>query len=99
MIGVCINTVARRLILDRQASVLDFLKNIQAEQIDISQYEYITLPEIDCAEVQVSGLFRSLLNIRSSTNDTDTALRGEKALLTATMDGFDGCVLSRVFVL
>lgn len=94
MVGVCINTVPRRLLLDRQMPVLELLKNIQAEQMDISQYEYITLPEIDCPEVQVSGLFRSLLNIRTSSNDIDIPLRGENALLTATMDGFDGYALS-----
>ncbi|KAF8574906.1 amino acid adenylation [Ramaria rubella] len=63
MIGTCINTVARRVILDPGASVIDTLRSIQGDQIDIIKHEYITLAEIQAEGIPVSGLFRSLLNI------------------------------------
>ncbi|KAF8572627.1 acetyl-CoA synthetase-like protein, partial [Ramaria rubella] len=63
MIGTCINTVARRIVLDPKASIIDTLRAIQTDQTDINKHEYITLSEIQSQSIPVSGLFRSLLNI------------------------------------
>ncbi|KAF8588133.1 hypothetical protein K439DRAFT_706650 [Ramaria rubella] len=63
MIGTCINTVPRRIILDLKASIIDTLRGIQTDQTDINKHEYITLSEIQSQGIPVSGLFRSLLNI------------------------------------
>ncbi|KAF8584768.1 acetyl-CoA synthetase-like protein [Ramaria rubella] len=63
MIGTCINTVPRRIVLDPKASIIDTLRGIQTDQTDINRHEYITLSEIQSQGIPVSGLFRSLLNI------------------------------------
>lgn len=65
MIGICINTVARRVVFDPESPIIDTLRDIQADQIHINNHEYITLPEIQSQGILISALFRTLLNIRN----------------------------------
>ncbi|KAF8587754.1 acetyl-CoA synthetase-like protein [Ramaria rubella] len=65
MTGITINTVPRRVIQNAEATVLDTLRQIQADQIEISKHEHITLAEIQSEGISVSGLFKSLLNFRN----------------------------------
>ncbi|KAF8572685.1 CoA-dependent acyltransferase [Ramaria rubella] len=65
MTGITINTVARRVIQDAEATVLDSLRQIQADQIEIGKHETITLAELQAEGIAVSGLFKSILNFRN----------------------------------
>ena len=97
MVGVCINTVARRVILDPTASVIDTLRAIQADQVEITKYEYIGLAEIQRHGVSdVGNLVRTLLNIRNLPGDQELYANedqpsAEPELLTvrASTDGVD----------
>ncbi|KAF8572696.1 acetyl-CoA synthetase-like protein, partial [Ramaria rubella] len=89
MIGTCINTVARRVTLDPGVSVIDTLRGIQTEQIDINKHEYITLPEIQALGVSVSGLFRSLLNILNLSSEQRQGTGLPDNLLNPRAGGID----------
>ena len=91
MIGICINTVARRVVFNPESSIIDALHHIQADQLDITKYEYITLPEIQSQGVAVSGLFKTLPNIRNLTKGQEQ-VGGEETirLLTLRDGGIDG---------
>jgi hypothetical protein len=62
MMGITINTVARRVILDENATVIDTMRRIQSEQIEMSKYEHITLADLQSEGIPVSSLFKTLLN-------------------------------------
>ncbi|KAF8574904.1 amino acid adenylation [Ramaria rubella] len=89
MIGPCINTVARRVVLDPHVSVIDTLRNLQVDQTDINKYEYITLAEIQAQGIPVSGLFRSLLNILSLPDKPQHAKRARNRFLNPRGGGND----------
>ena len=57
-----INTVARRVILNSDATVLETLQRIQFDQNEISKYDHITLTDLLADGIPVSGLFKTLLN-------------------------------------
>jgi hypothetical protein len=67
--GVTINTIARRVTLNSDVTVLETLRQIQLEQIEISKYENITLADLLSAGIPVSSLFTSLLNFRNILRD------------------------------
>jgi hypothetical protein len=89
MAGLCINTVAHRVILDPDASIIDALRNIQVDQINITKHEYITFHDIESHGVPVAGLFRSLLNFRNIPGDQRLFADGEDRLLLARTGGID----------
>jgi hypothetical protein len=74
--GVTMNTIARRVSLNSDITVLETLRQIQLEQIEISKYENITLADLLSAGIPVSSLFKSLLNFRSVPGDHTHATRG-----------------------
>lgn len=65
MSGVTINTVARRVIIDPAATVLETLRRIQSEQSEISKYENVSLAELQSAGIPVSSMFNTLLNFKT----------------------------------
>jgi hypothetical protein len=67
--GVTINTIARRVTLNSDVTVLETLRQLQLDQIEISRYENITLADLLSAGIPVSSLFKSLLNFRNSPGD------------------------------
>lgn len=69
MTGITINTIARRVVLNSEATVLDMLRQIQFDQIEVSKHEHITLADLQSEDIPVSGLFRSLLNFRNLPGD------------------------------
>jgi hypothetical protein len=94
MIGICINTGARRVVLDPEASIISTLRDIQADQIEITKHEYITLSEIQSQGIVVSGLFSSLLNIRNLPSEqrqyADDTEVPQDCLLKPRAGGIDG---------
>lgn len=71
MTGVFINTVARRVIMNPTATVLDTLREIQSEQLEISRHENISLSELQLAGIPVSSLFHTILNFRNRSPPKD----------------------------
>jgi hypothetical protein len=69
MMGITINTVARRVILSPDATVLETLRRIQLDQIEISKHENITLADLLSEGIPVSDLFRSILNFKNLPGD------------------------------
>ncbi|KAF8580409.1 hypothetical protein K439DRAFT_1662792 [Ramaria rubella] len=65
MTGITINTVPRRVIRKPEITVLDMLRQIQSDQIEISKHENITLAELQSEGIAPSGLFKSILNFRN----------------------------------
>lgn len=65
MVGIMINTVPRRVVLDPQITVLETLKQVQTEQIEIGKHENITLGELQSEGIPVFGMFDSVLNFRN----------------------------------
>jgi hypothetical protein len=59
---VTINTVARRVTLNSDDTVLETLRRIQLDQNEISKYDHITLADLLADGIPVSGLFKTLLN-------------------------------------
>lgn len=99
MAGICINTVARRVILKPDASVLQLLQDIQSEQIEISKHEHITLADLISQGMPVSSLFRSLLNFINLPSNQELLASGTRSAVDHLMrnrrlgglDGY-GCV-------
>lgn len=65
MTGVMINTVARRVILNPEATVLETLQEIQSDQLEIGKHENVSLTELQSAGIPVSGMFNTLLNFKN----------------------------------
>lgn len=66
MTGVMINTIARRVLLNPTATVLDTLRQVQSEQLEISKHENIALSELQSAGgISVTSLFHTILNFRN----------------------------------
>lgn len=62
MTGMMINTVPRRVILNPEITVLETLRRIQSEQLEISKHETISLIELQSAGIPVSNLLNTILN-------------------------------------
>ncbi|KAF8584772.1 CoA-dependent acyltransferase [Ramaria rubella] len=69
MTGITINTVARRVAPNPGATVIDTLRHIQSDQIEMGKHEHITLAELRSEGIPVSGLFKTLLNFRNLPQD------------------------------
>jgi hypothetical protein len=87
MVGLCINTVARRVVLDPGALIVDTLRDIQVDQINITKHEYITFHEIQSHGIPVAGLFRSLLNFQNLPGDQRLFSDDEDRLLKPRAGG------------
>jgi hypothetical protein len=81
MAGNTINTVARRVILNPNTPVLETLRAIQSEQIEISKHEHIALVELISQGIPVSSLFRSLLNFTNLPGDQKPPANGHRPRL------------------
>ena len=79
MTGVTINTVARRVILNRDSTVLETLRWTQFDQNEISKYDHITLADLLSDGIPVSGLFKTLLNFAQH-------VREQKATMDNSID-------------
>ncbi|KAF8587753.1 amino acid adenylation [Ramaria rubella] len=73
MAGNTINTVPRRVILNAETSILQTLREIQSEQIEIGKHEHIALADLMSRGMPVSGLFKSLLNFVNLPGDQKEA--------------------------
>src|ERR1700759_3426046 len=62
MIGIMISTVARRIVLDPKSTVIETLRQIQQDQLEISQHENISLYELQCEGLPLSGMINNILN-------------------------------------
>jgi Condensation domain len=97
MTGICINTVARRVILNSAATVLETLRQIQSDQIDISKHENIALSDLQSEGISVSGLFKTILNFRNlpSNQDVDdlSSSTGDSLFAKNRSNARDGYVL------
>ena len=71
MTGIAINTVARRVTLNPDASILDTLLVIQRDQIEISKHEHINLTELKFQGTPAASLFKSLLNFVNFPGDQE----------------------------
>jgi hypothetical protein len=71
--GVTINTIARRVTLNSNVTVLETLRQIQLDQIEISKHENISLADLLSEGIPVSTLFKSILNFRNVLIQTTTA--------------------------
>ena len=74
MTGITINTVARRVILDPEATVLETLRRVQFDQSEISKHEHITLADLLSDGIPVSGLFKTLLNLSQHVGEQGTIM-------------------------
>ena len=72
--GVTINTILRRVILNMDSTVLETLRGIQHEQVEISRHEHITLADLLSEGIPVTSLLNSFLNFTSNHGD-QTAIR------------------------
>jgi hypothetical protein len=100
--GICINTVARRVILNAATSVIDTLREIQSEQIEISKHEHISLADLMSQGMPVSGLFRSLLNFINLPSNQELLANGAGSAVGHVMSnrrlgGLDGYGLIGAF--
>jgi hypothetical protein len=100
--GICINTVARRVILTATTSILDTLREIQSEQIVISKHGHKSLADLMPQGIPVSGLFRSFLNFINLPSNQDLLANGASSTVGHVMSnrrpgGLDGCVLIIAF--
>ena len=89
MVGLFINTLPLRVQIDGEAVAVDWLKKIQAGQVEARQYEYAPLLDVQgWSEVRRGvGLFESLLvfenyPVDSSTREHDGGLQVEDADLS-----------------
>lgn len=69
MAGNTINTVAHRVILKPEASILDTLLAIQRDQTEISKHEHIDLAELRSQGTPAASLFKTLLNFTNLPGD------------------------------
>ncbi|KAF8584773.1 acetyl-CoA synthetase-like protein [Ramaria rubella] len=69
MTGITINTVARRVAPNAHATVIETLRHIQSDQIEMSKHEHITLADLHSEGIPVSGLFKTFLNFRNFPNN------------------------------
>jgi hypothetical protein len=94
MAGNTINTVARRVILKPDATILHTLREIQLEQVEISKHEHIALADLMAQGIPVSSLFRSILNYASLPGDQKpfASPPGEHLLWNRRLDSLDGYV-------
>jgi hypothetical protein len=69
MAGNTINTVARRVILKPNTTVLHTLQEIQLEQIEVSKHEHISLADLISQGIPASSFFKSLLNFTNLPGD------------------------------
>ena len=83
--GICINTVARRVILKTATSVLDTLREIQLEQVEISKHEHISLADLMSQGIPVSSLFRSLLNFINLPSNQELLSNGASSAVRHVM--------------
>jgi hypothetical protein len=93
MVGPCLNTVARRVVLNPEASVLDLLREVQVDQTEIGKHEYISLTEIQAMGIPISTFFRSLLNFRNLPGDQDLVAEQNNPRpdnIMISRGGFDG---------
>lgn len=74
MIGLFINTLPVRVRVDEEAELLDWLRILQAEQVELREYEYSPLVEVQSwSEVERGHLlFESLLVFENYPLDKDT---------------------------
>ena len=72
--GVTINTVARRVILNLDATVLEALRQTQFDQNEISKYDHITLADLLSDGIPISGLFKTLLNFAQHVREQKGAM-------------------------
>jgi hypothetical protein len=71
--GVTINTIARRVTLNSNSTVLETLRQIQLDQIEIGKHENISLADLLAEGIPVSTLFKSILNFRNVLSQTTAA--------------------------
>jgi hypothetical protein len=69
MTGVTINIVARRVVLTLGITVLESLRRVQLDQIEISKHENITSSDLLSEGIPVFDLFKSLLNFKNDLDD------------------------------
>ncbi|KAF8575245.1 hypothetical protein K439DRAFT_1665123 [Ramaria rubella] len=81
--GIPLNTVAHRVIHCPEMTLLDMLREIQSEQIVLSKHENITVVDLDSASIPVSGLFKSILNIRNAGTATPQPVSSMESRLLA----------------
>ncbi|MCX5241378.1 non-ribosomal peptide synthase/polyketide synthase [Streptomyces prunicolor] len=81
IIGLFLNTVPTRIALDPAEPVLDLLRRIQGERLDLMPYEHLSLGVLQ-AETGHRKLFDTLFVLRN--NDTEERLAGLKTRHGAT---------------
>lgn len=83
MLGLFINTLPIRVLVDSQASVVAWLRKIQAQQIDLRQFEYTSLTQIQgWSDVPRDvSLFDTILVFENYP--VDTTLKEQKTSLQA----------------
>jgi hypothetical protein len=96
MTGHLINTVARRVTLNPKLSVLDMLRQIQFEQIEISKHEHIALADLMSQGIPIPSLFRSLLNFTNLPVNQQRLAGGQATTSNDLLShrrpgGLDGC--------
>ncbi|WP_419183617.1 non-ribosomal peptide synthase/polyketide synthase [Scytonema hofmannii] len=88
MVGLFINTVPVRLQISPETSLLDLLKDLQAQQVESTQFSYCSLVEIQGLSDVPRGtsLFESIVVFENYPVDTD-ALQDSSGL---TVENFPG---------
>lgn len=71
MTGITINTVARRVILEPEASIFNTLLAIQRDQIEISRHEHIHLTELRSQGIPAASFFDTVLNFTNFPGDQE----------------------------
>ncbi|KAF8581875.1 hypothetical protein K439DRAFT_1618687 [Ramaria rubella] len=64
-------------------TLLDMLQEIQSEQIALSKHKNIMAVDLDSAGIPVSGLFKSILNIRNAGTATPQPVPSTESCLLA----------------
>lgn len=85
MIGIFINTLPVRVKIAPEMRVVDWLRRLQAEQLETRQYEYSPLSRIQgWSEVKRGGLlFQSILVFENYPDQTSSSASGEQAQVGA----------------
>lgn len=85
MVGIFINTLPVRVKIVPEMRVVDWLRRLQAEQLETRQYEYSPLSRIQgWSEVKRGGLlFQSILVFENYPDQTSSSASGEQAQVGA----------------
>jgi len=80
IVGLCVNILPMRIRIDENESLLSFLKQQQLKQLDIQQYEFVSLADIKrwCGSRNDAAIFETLFIFENWAGDASMDGLGDK---------------------